>query len=265
MQSLRAVTRLACLLLASAAAIAPASGATDRATAAVLPSIYVDYGDDCVFAMHADGGIGLTSATAPGTTIPPGDYQVVLRVPQDAPSCPLQFQLQGPGVQLHWDFGGEAIGAQVTETLLPGSTYVATDLRNPARYRAVFSTATSGSSSSLVTQTPSSAGGKGQSSHDPVGSAILAYRGVLNLTVGTAGAPALRARGKAVRSVKAGRYDLTVLDTTPRTGLAVRKPNKSVLTLTSGGFVGTKTTRLALRPGTWRFSSSRGAVRLVVT
>jgi hypothetical protein len=230
----------------------------------VLPSIYVDYGEDCVFAMHADGGIGLAASTAPGPTIPPGSYQVVLRVPQDAPSCPLQFQLQGPGVQLHWDFGGEAIGAQVTETLLPGSTYVATDLRNPARYRAVFSTSTSGSSSSLVTETPSTAGGEGQSSHDLVGSAILAYRGVLDVAVGGGGAPSLRAKGKAVRSVKAGRYDLAVVDTTPQTGLAVRRPNKSVLTLTTGGFVGRKATRLALRPGTWRFSSSRGAVQLVV-
>lgn len=256
---------LACLLLASAAVVGPASGAADRAAATVLPSIYVDYGDDCVFSMHADGGIGLTASAAPGTTIPPGSYQVVLRVPQDAPSCPLQFQLQGPGVQLHWDFGGEAIGAQVTETLLPGSTYVATDLRNPARYRAVFSTATSGSSSSLVTQMPSSAGGKGQSSHDLVGSAILSYRGVLNLTVGGNGAPALRAKGKVVHSIKAGRYDLAVVDTTARAGLAVRKPNRSVLTLTTGGFVGKKTTRLALRPGAWRFSSSRGAVQLVVT
>src|SRR3954469_949627 len=139
-----------CLLLAVAFAANGGSGAT-------LPSIYVDYGDDCVFAMHADGGIGLAASSAPGPTIPPGLYQVVLRVPQDAPSCPMQFQLLGPGVQLRWDFGGEAIPAQVTEVLLPSSTYVATDLRNPSRYRAVFSTAASGSSSSLVTQPASTA------------------------------------------------------------------------------------------------------------
>src|SRR5262245_45315234 len=99
-----------------------------RAAETIYPSIYVDYDDACVFSMHADGGIALASTSAPGATVPPGWYQVVLRVPDDAPSCPLRFQLQGPGVDVDWDFGGEALGAQVTAKLQPGSTYVATDL-----------------------------------------------------------------------------------------------------------------------------------------
>ena len=181
-----------------------AAGAAGSAHGAILPSIYVDYSDDCVFSMHADGGIGLTATTAPGATIPPGSYQVVLRVPQDAPSCPMDFQLQGPGVQLHWDFGGEAIPAQVVELLQPSATYVATDLRNPARFRAVFSTAASGSSSSLVTQPASTAKG-GESSHDVVGSARLAYRGVLGLTVRASGTRrAAWSRGRPSRASRPG-------------------------------------------------------------
>jgi hypothetical protein len=246
------------LLLAAAAA-----GGSGRA-AAILPSIYVDYSDDCVFSMHADGGIGLTATSAPGTAIPPGSYQVVLRVPQDAPSCPMDFQLQGPGVALHWDFGGEAIPAQVTAVLQPSSTYVATDLRNPSRYRAVFSTSAAGSSSSLVTQPASTAKGQ-ESSRDVVGSARLAYRGVLSLGVRATGAPAIHARGKAVTRVKAGRYDLAVADATPLAGLSVRKPNHATVTLTTRPFVGTKTTRLALRPGTWRFTTGHGTAELVVS
>jgi hypothetical protein len=255
----RSIPRLAALLALTAACAnaALAGGAT-------LPSIYVEYDDSCSFAMRADGGLSLTSTTAPGTTIPPGTYQVVLRVPQDAPSCPLRFQLEGPGVQLDWDFGGEALGAQATETLAPSSTYVATDLRNPARYRAVFSTAASGSSSTLVGQAGSTAGGKGQSSGDLVGSAILRYRGVLAVTLGPSGAVRLAAKGKAVRSLKAGRYDLALDDRTAHGGLTVHKPNRSVLTLTGGAFVGKRTTRVALRPGTWRFSSGRSAAQLVV-
>ena len=154
---------VACLLVASAAAALAGAGAMS----ATLPSIYVDYGDDCVFTMRADGGIGLAAASAPGPTIPPGAYQIVLSVPQNAPSCPLEFQLQGPGVQLQWDFGGEAIPAQTVETLQPSSTYIATDLRNPARYRAVFTTAASGSSNSLVTQPAPVSGGKGELSQIP--------------------------------------------------------------------------------------------------
>ena len=243
---------LICLLLVSAGG----------AHAAVLPSIYVDYSDDCVFSMHADGGIGLTAASAPGTTIPPGSYQVVLRVPQDAPSCPLQFQLSGPGVQLRWDFGGEAIPAQVTEVLQPGATYVATDLRNPTRYRAVFTTATSGSSSSLVTQPPSVSGGKGEASQDPVGSARLAYRGAVTFVVDP---PAVRIGATVVRALKAGIYDVEVVDTSRRSGATARKPNRTVVTLTTRAFVGRKTSRLALRPGTWRFSAGARTTAVTVS
>jgi len=234
-------------------------------SAATLPSIYVDYDDSCSFTMHADGGLSLTATSAPGTTVPPGLYQVVLRVPQDAPSCPLQFQLAGPGVQLEWDFGGEALGAQVTETLRPGSIYVATDLRNPARYRAVFTTAASGSNSSLVTEQPSTAGGKGESSQDLVGSAILRYRGVLSVRLGSSGKVELAAKGKAVHALKAGCYDLALDDRSSHGGLAVRRPNRTVTTLTGGPFVGTRTTRLSLRPGTWRFTSGRGDAQVVVS
>jgi hypothetical protein len=251
----RLVPLLALFLLAAAGGSARGAG--------ILPSIYVEYSDDCVFSMHADGGIVLAATSAPGATIPPGSYQIVLRTPQDAPSCPMDFQLQGPGVQLHWDFGGEAIGAQVTEVLLPSSTYVATDLRNPARYRSVFSTAASGSSSSLVTQPVSTAKGT-ESSRDVVGSALLAYRGVLDLTVRPSGAPGVRARGKTVTRVKAGRYDLAVTDTSSRVGLSVLKPNRTVVALTAQSFVGTRTTRLALRPGTWRFTTARGTTELFV-
>jgi hypothetical protein len=250
-------TRAGALLAATAAVAFGANHAT-------LPSIYVDYDDSCSFTVTADGGLSLSSATAPGTAIPPGIYQVVLRVPQDAPSCPLRFQLAGPGVQLDWDFGGEALGAQATETLRPSSTYVATDLRNPARYRAVFSTAATGSSTTLVGQTPSTAGGKGDSSGDLVGSAILRYRGMLTVTLEPSGSIRLAAKGRAVRSLKEGRYDLALDDRSARGGLALRKPNRGVVKLTSGAFVGKRTTRLALRPGTWQFSAGRSTGQLVV-
>jgi hypothetical protein len=252
------------IVLAAAAAGTLGPLADGRTGAAVYPSIYVDYDDDCSFTIHADGGFKLTSATPPGTTIPPGTYQVVLRVPQDAPSCPLVFQLQGPGVQLEWDFGGEALGAQATETLQPGSTYVAADLRNPTRYRAVFSTAATGSSSSLVAPRPSTASGKGQQSSDAVGSTLVPYRGVLNLRLGVSGALRLEAKGKAVGKLKAGRYELVLVDESPRGALGVRKPKGSAVALTGAAFVGKKTTRIALTRGVWRFSSTNGSALPVV-
>jgi len=243
------------------AAVAAAAGALGgaRVGAATLPSLYVDYGDDCVFTMRADGGLSLAGTAAPGTTIPPGTYQVVLSVPQDAPSCPMHFQLQGPGVRLEWDFGGEALNALATETLQPSSTYVATDLRNPARYRAVFSTAASGSSNSLVGQMPSTATGKGRTEPAVVGSALLPYRGVLPVTLRTSGAVAL-----AARPLKAGRYDLKVDDNAARHGLAVRRASGRPVRITGAAFVGRRTARIALRPGTWTFSSGPGGAKRVV-
>jgi hypothetical protein len=260
----RRAASLAALL--AAAALAGAVAGVDAGAATVLPSIYVDYGDDCTFTMHADGGLSLTSATAPGTTIPPGTYQVVLRVPQNAPSCPLQFQLQGPGVQLSWNFGGEALGAEVTETLQPASTYVATDLRNPTSLRAVFTTAASGSSSTLVTPTPSTATGKGQTSSDLVGSAISAYRGVLDVSLAPAGRVALTVHGRAVARLKAGRYDLRLDDESARGGLALAKAGAHTVTLSGVRFVGRRTARVVLTAGTWRLESGpRRAVTLVVS
>ena len=129
----------------------------------------------------------------------------------------------------------------------------------------MFTTAASGSSSTLVTEQPSTAGGKGESSQDLVGSALLRYRGVLNVTLGASGKVELAAKGKGVRTLKAGRYDLALDDRTSHGGLRVRRPNLSVVTLTGAPFVGKRITRLALRPGTWLFTSDRGSAPVVVS
>ena len=256
---------LASLLIALAAAGVTGAGASRRTATTTFPSIYVDYSDDCVFTMHADGGIALTSATAPGPIVPPGNYELILRAPQDAPSCPMNFQLVGPGVQLRWEFGKEAIDSQATETLLPSSTYVATDLRDPNRYRAVFTTAATGSSNNLVTQTTSTATGKGQILPDLVGSALLPNRGTLGLTLAASGSIAVTAKGTKIRSVRAGRYDLAVADRSTHGGLAITKPNGHVIAVTSTAFVGSKTTKIDLTDGSWSFRSGHNpAVRLIV-
>jgi hypothetical protein len=88
---------------------------------------------------------------------------------------------------------------------------------------------------------------------------------VLTATVAATGAPRIVLAGKAARSLKAGRYDLALVDSTAHAGLTVRRPNGSVLSLTGGRFVGKRTTRLALKPGTWRFSSGGRSLRVVVT
>jgi hypothetical protein len=232
--------------------------------AATLPSIYVQYGDDCSVGITVDGGITVSPTTTPAV-IPPGPYQVVLRAPENSAACAIEFQLSGPGVQLLFDFGGEGLNDQATETLLPGSTYMALDLNAPARTRAIFTTAANGSSSTLVGQSSSTATGHGEVATDLVGSARVPYRGTLAATLGIGGAVALRVRGKAVTSIRAGRYDLAVDDRTAKSGLALQKARRRAVAITSAVFVGRRTRRIALTPGTWLlYSSARRPVRLVV-
>lgn len=239
-------------------------GAAGRLNVSTIPAIYVEYNDDCSFAMRVDGGIGITSSTAPGATIPPGLYEVVLRAPENPRACPIEFQFTGPGVQLFLEYGGEGLNDQRTETLLPAATYVAVDLNDPARTRRVFTTAASGSSSTLVTQAPSTATGPGQVLGDLVGSAILPYRGTLHGTVASSGAVALTARGTSITSVRAGRYDVAVDDRTSHGGFAVEKLHRRAVAITGAAFVGRRTSRVDLTPGTWLFYSKLGQERRVV-
>lgn len=226
----------------------------------MLPTLYVDYGDDCSFTMRADGGVRLDATTPPGNVIPPGSYQVVLDAPANAPACPLDFQLRGPGVQVEWEFGGEALDAMTTATLQPSSTYVAADLRDPARGRAVFSTAASGSSASLVTQPAATAPGKGQTVQGIVGSAVAPSRGTLRAALSAAGSLTLSTRGRRVSKLKPGRYTLVVADASPRRGLTLQKAGGRVARLTGAAFVGTRKTTVVLVPGAWFFDDRRVTV-----
>jgi hypothetical protein len=215
--------------------------ATGAGSAATLPSIYVDYSDSCTFTMRADGGITLAGTTA---TVPPGLYQIVLTAPKNAPSCPMDFKLTGPGVNLEWNFGGEALDAMQTETLAPSATYVATDIANTSRGYVVFSTSATGSSSSLVTQTPGTAGGKGQTVPGVVGSAVLPFRGTVRVTVSRAGALVV-----SVTHLKPGRYTAVVTDESARRGLAIRTAGGHETAITSGPFTGKKKVMVPLAAG----------------
>jgi hypothetical protein len=237
-------------LRAALVALLLAAGAAGSGRAATLPSIYVDYSDACTFTMRADGGITLTTAAAPGTTVPPGLYQVVLTAPKNAPSCPMDFKLVGPGVDLEWTFGGEALDAMATETFVPSATYVATDIGNASRGLVVFSTTATGSSSSLVTQMPGTATGKGVTLPGVVGSALLPFRGTVLVSLPHTGAFAVTSRGRRVTTLQPGWYRLVVIDTSTARGLAEVSRSGARTVLTAGGYTGRRTLTLALTAGT---------------
>ena len=86
---------------------------------------------------------------------------------------------------------------------------------------------------------------------DPIGSVL----GTLSGGVDTVGKLTLTYKGKGVSSLKAGRYRITVLDETSRTGFTLQKLGKAGTNLTSKPFLGKRTVTLTLKAGQWFYFS----------
>jgi hypothetical protein len=215
----------------------------------------VTYNDDCTFSMGADGGFTFTSSSPPGPTLPPGVYQILVLMgnPPQGYTCGTPvFTLSGPGVNSVTTFPQAAtLDNHVLPALQPSSTYMAYDVNAPAATRVYFTTSATGSSSSLVTTTPSQTSGKGSSQPDIVGSGITEVLGTLRAGINTHGVATLSLDGRKVGSLKAGRYNLRAEDPTAHSGLVLRKAGESWETITTLAFEGTKTVKLTLTAGTW--------------
>ena len=262
------------LLAAALGALGAVPGAVGSQTAFPgIPSIYVTYNDNCTFSMSADGGFTMSSSSPPGPTLPPGVFQILVLMPNPPAgyTCVTpSFSIVGPGVDSVTQFPGQAtLVNQILPALQPSSTYVAEDASNPGGTRLYFSTSATGSSSSLVGPAPGTqtTSGSGAVEPDLVGSAIVPYRGDLIAKVGAAGAPTLTDRGRRVSSLVAGRYDVTVDDTTSRAGFSLRKVGAArAIVVTASGFVGKKTRQVTLSAGGWTYfsTSARPASFVVV-
>lgn len=254
----------ACLgpLLAAAVALVVAAAANGSSAAIPgVPSIYVDYNPDCTFTMSADGGISVTSASAPGPTLPPGNYQVLISMPNPngGYSCVTpSFTLAGPGVNVQSSFPGQQFNADQLITLQPSSTYVAEDASAPAATEKVFTTAASGSSSSLLPATTTTTPAAGSAQPDLVGSSIVPSRGALEAVVTAAGKATLTFDGRAAGSLKEGKYELTVADASRRAGFFVERSGRKPVTVTGVAFVGRRKEEITLSAGMWSFFSKAG-------
>ncbi len=86
----------------------------------------------------------------------------------------------------------------------------------------------------------------------------VALSGTLSGTVGADGTLKLVFKGKSVKSLKAGRYKITVVDRSPNGSFVVRQVKHSPITVSGGAFVGTHSVTVDLEPGKWTFSTSGG-------
>ncbi|HWE80247.1 MAG TPA: hypothetical protein VG265_01235 [Gaiellaceae bacterium] len=233
-----------------------------------LPVLTIAYGTSCGFSVRVSG-LTIDTSSAPGVTIPPGGYQVVITTPLpdaqfDPPpsGCMLpSFSLSGPGVS--WTsnvIGGRVYGDQTTLTLLPSSTYTAVDANHPQVLR-VFSTTATGSSASLLAPgqpTSSSGPAQAETQGSLIGSAVASYQGALHASVAASGKAALLSEGAGVVTLTAGLYDFVARDASRQGGFFVRKGTKKQVTITSDAFEGKKTVRVDLTAGTWTFYSNVG-------
>jgi hypothetical protein len=225
-----------------------------------IPTIYVQYNDNCTFTMSVDPGTAITATSPPGPTLPPGNYQIqVLMVnPTGGYSCGTPvFTLRGPGVNSVTTFPNESLlDNHVLPALQPSSTYTAEDENAPAATHVYFTTAATGSSTSLLpSSTTSPASTRGSSQTDIVGSGLPPLRGRLVATVGAHGRTTITLSGRSVSRLKAGRYAVAVTDRSRTAGFQLEHSGGKPVDLTSARFVGHTTRTIALSGGRWTSSA----------
>jgi hypothetical protein len=237
----------AVLVLASLAVLVAAPSAD-----AAFPSLYVNYKtEDCTFRLTNDSGNSVS-------TIAPGTYQVVITTPdpygvfgqtEGLTACKgfVQFRLDGPGVSVYTTLDyGDGASEIYPATFQPGATYTIQDDNNIAGTRRTISVSTSGSAA------PAPSPAKGTSAG---GSAALA---TLHGIVAPNGKLSLRRNGKAVTSLKPGRYTFSVDDQSRKLGARIQVLNGKAQTITSAGYVGWQEVTLTLVPGRWSFFAPGG-------
>jgi hypothetical protein len=265
------VSLRAWLVLLAAGVLAAGALAGAGSAAAALPLITVNYSAGCGYTLTVSG-LTIDTQSAPGETIPPGPYQVQLLTPLPSASfaplpqgCVLpEFSLSGPNVSWSSNLAnGTLTSDQTTVTLLPSSTYTAVDANHPQTMTFVFSTAATGSSSSLLLPGASTYAvpSAPTSSQSLIGSAIVPYRGSLQATVSAPGRTALLRAGRAVGRLAAGDYEIVVRDASRRSGFALAKAGHRPITITTVAFEGSKTARVDLSAGAWTFSAGSGKPR----
>jgi hypothetical protein len=259
------------VVVCAAVIIVPGALAT-RSTAPVpLPTLYVEYTDQCSFTVVNDAG-------QPVTSIAPGQYEldvstpIMFRLlapggpsgnPDDFTGCKgwVQFQMTGPGVSVFTtlDNGCSSDNVIGTSTFQPSSTYTLDDLNQPAATKMTITTL-AGGTPQLPTQSPyDTTSGKGTLSTDLIGSSAP-VRGTLQGKLAANGKLTLTMKGKPVSKLQSGRYTFAISDQDSNGGVSLQVNVKDVgaTQLSGPAFVGTAKTTVLLSAGRWTVSAPGG-------
>jgi hypothetical protein len=238
----------AAVLVAAVVVLAP----TAQARTAANPVLRVNFQlDGSVLVTDANGAPVGTKSGAP-TVIPAGYYSVLLFGPGGCANVPY-FTLKGPGESIVDNMdGGELSTNQYNAYFQPNSTYT---WHSDIDTTVVYTFTTNGT---VVGSPPPVVGPKGLSSSNhgtaqsvnPLGGSVQSFMGTLKATVSPSGKVSLTFKGKPASSLKAGSYDVAVVDSSSSNGLMLQKI-KRVVTLTGLKFTGKHTGKVDLTAGKW--------------
>jgi len=260
--SLAGVLRLRIPLLALLAALIVVLAAPGIASADLSLNVTFNPGNPPSITVTLANGTPLGTTSGPPTVIPAGFY--TLHMDDTAAVGGPQFDLQGPGESLVDNmFFGEVGSSTDTANFLPNSTYTWRDDSNPSvvytfTTTAVIAGTPTGALSSNGSTTSGSSSGKTSTTGNALGTgsgttAVVVYRGALSGAVNAAGKLSLTFKGKGVTSLTAGRYTLTVEDSSAKSGFTLQGTNHAAIAVSGVAFRGKKTLSVDLTTGQWFF------------
>ena len=257
---------LAALLALGGLALGAGPGSLEAATAdnATLTITYVS--PTSLQVTLADGTV-----VKSGGTIPAGSYLVLVYDPAAGGDANPNTTINGPGVGLSSNLNSTGMGIDYPSTFGPytfqtSSSYSVEDTNLGASSLITFATTAtataSGGSGSGGTTTSSGGGstGGGQSTttttSSSAGSKTSTMVGTLKGSVTASGKAALSFDGKAVKALKAGRYKVTAVDHSKKSGLIVGHGSAQPITISGAAAVGTSSRSITLSAGKWFFEAS---------
>ena len=255
------MSRRATLALTALSAVALLTGATALASskrAADSPTLDVVFNSNNTVTVALPNGTPVGTSSGAPTTIPPGTYNISIADPTFVSD--ILWDMSGPSVKLVTSCSyGEEPAESWVETFAPNSTYTwQDDNRAPPVFTFVTSsTPASGGSSPqapLTSTTPISSGSNGKTkSTDVVGSqsGTSTLRGTIAVTVSAAGKITFKFGGKAVTTLKSGKYTFKVADQSKKAGFNVQQVDNAAHTVTTVPFKGTKSRTITLAKGQW--------------
>jgi hypothetical protein len=98
----------------------------------------------------------------------------------------------------------------------------------------------------------------GSNLDDAVARVLAPLRGTLTGSLSATGKPTLKSKGKAVSTLKAGRYKFAITDRDPEHAFTIQTAQGKATGLTGAAFVGTRSKTVTLKAGQWMYSSGLG-------